>query len=44
MEARGVYLRVGLLILGGIALLIALIWFLAGGQIAHGTLFRVLFQ
>ena len=44
MEARGVYLRVGLLILGGIALLIALIWFLAGGQIAHGTLFEIVFQ
>lgn len=44
MEARGVYLRVGLLILGGIALLIALIWFLAGGQIAHGTLFESYFS
>ena len=44
MEGRGVYLRVGLLILGGIALLIALIWFLAGGEIAHGTLFESYFS
>jgi paraquat-inducible protein B len=44
MEARGVYLRVGLLIIGGIALLIALIWFLAGGEIAHGTLFESYFS
>ena len=44
MEARGIFLRVGLLIVGGVALLIALIWFLAGGEIAHGTLFESYFS
>jgi phospholipid/cholesterol/gamma-HCH transport system substrate-binding protein len=44
MELRGVYLRVGLLIVGGVALLIALIWFLAGGEIRHGTLFESYFS
>jgi ABC-type transporter Mla subunit MlaD len=44
MELRGVYLRVGLLIVGGVALLIALVWFLAGGEIKHGTLFESYFS
>ncbi len=34
MQASAVHLRVGLMILGGIALLVGLIWFLAGSQIA----------
>lgn len=44
MGARGVYLRVGLLIVGGVVLLIALIWFLAGGQISQGTVLESYFS
>ena len=44
MRGSGVYLRVGLLILGGIALLVGLIWFLGGTQISHGTLFESYFS
>jgi ABC-type transporter Mla subunit MlaD len=44
MRGSAIYLRVGLLILGGIALLIALIWFLGGGDIRHGTLFESYFS
>ncbi len=44
MRASGVHLRVGLMILGGIALLVALIWFLAGSQISHGTVFETYFS
>jgi ABC-type transporter Mla subunit MlaD len=44
MEGRGVYLRVGLLIVGGIGLLIALIWFLAGGRITKGLLYESYFS
>ena len=43
MDARGIYLRVGLLILGGIALLVGMIWFLSGSRIRHGTLFESYF-
>jgi hypothetical protein len=38
MRGGGLYLRVGLLIVGGIALLFGLIWFLGGGEISHGSL------
>ena len=44
MGARGVYLRVGLLIVGGVLLLVALIWFLAGGQISQGTVLESYFS
>src|SRR4051794_29738959 len=44
MEGRGVYLRVGLLIVGGIALLVALIWFLAGSRISRGSVFESYFS
>jgi ABC-type transporter Mla subunit MlaD len=44
MGLRSVYLRVGLLILGGIGLLVALIWFLGGSRIQHGTLFESYFS
>jgi ABC-type transporter Mla subunit MlaD len=44
MGARSVYLRVGLLIIGGLALLFALIWFLGGGQIRHGRQFESYFS
>lgn len=39
MEGRTASLRVGLLLLAGIALLLALLWFLRGGNINSGTLF-----
>jgi paraquat-inducible protein B len=44
MGISGVYLRVGLLIIGGLALLVALIWFLGGGRISHGSLFESYFS
>jgi hypothetical protein len=44
MGSRGVYLRVGLLIIGGIMLLLALIWFLGGGRTGRGTLFESYFS
>jgi ABC-type transporter Mla subunit MlaD len=44
MDGRSVYLRVGLLILGGIMLLVALIWFLGGGRITHGSVFESYFS
>jgi ABC-type transporter Mla subunit MlaD len=44
MGARGAYLRVGLLILGGLALMFALIWFLGGGRIRHGRQFESYFS
>ena len=44
MGISGVYLRVGLLIVGGVALLVALIWFLGGGAIRHGSLFESYFS
>ena len=44
MEGRGVYLRVGLLILGGGALLVALIWFLGGARISHGVALESYFR
>jgi phospholipid/cholesterol/gamma-HCH transport system substrate-binding protein len=44
MGGQGVYLRVGLLILGGVALLLALIWFLGGGRIGKGRLFESYFS
>lgn len=40
----GLYFRIGLLILGGIVLLIAMVWFLAGAQINHGIFFESYFQ
>jgi ABC-type transporter Mla subunit MlaD len=44
MEVRTLYLRVGLLIVGGVVLAMALIWFLGGNQITHGTLFETYFS
>ena len=37
MEGRANYLRVGLLLVGGAALMVALLWFLHGGQVTGGT-------
>ena len=44
MFGRGLYLRVGTLIVGGIALLVAMIWFLTGSEIARGTVFESYFS
>ncbi len=44
MDGRSAPLRVGLLILGGIAVLLALVWFLRGGQVNNGTLFVTYFS
>ena len=43
MGGRASSLRVGLLILGGIGLLLALVWFLRGGQVNNGTMFVTYF-
>jgi len=44
MTGRAAPLRVGLLILGGIALLLALVWFLRGGQVRNGAMFVTYFS
>lgn len=44
MEGRTSALRVGLLIVGGIVALLALVWFLRGGQVTNGTLFVTYFS
>jgi paraquat-inducible protein B len=44
MGGRGVYLRVGLFILGGLALLVALIWFLGGARLGRGPLYESYFS
>lgn len=44
MEGRGLYFRIGLLILGGAILLVGLIWFLGGARISHGILLESYFK
>lgn len=44
MQGRSVYFRIGLLLIGGGALLVALIWFLGGARISHGVLFESYFS
>jgi ABC-type transporter Mla subunit MlaD len=44
MGGSGLYLRIGLLIIGGGALFVALIWFLGGAQFSHGILFESYFS
>jgi ABC-type transporter Mla subunit MlaD len=44
MGGRAVYLRVGLFILAGLALLAGLIWFLGGGRVGRGPLFESYFS
>lgn len=44
MEGRALYLRVGLMILAGIALLLGLIWFIGGEQFRHGTVYETYFD
>jgi ABC-type transporter Mla subunit MlaD len=43
MELRASYVRVGLLVVGGIVLALAVIWFLSGSQIRQGTEFETYF-
>jgi ABC-type transporter Mla subunit MlaD len=44
VEGRGIYVRIGLLIVCGAALLVGLIWFLGGARINHGVIFESYFQ
>jgi ABC-type transporter Mla subunit MlaD len=44
VESRASSLRVGLLIIVGIVLILALVWFLRGGQVTHGTLLETYFD
>lgn len=44
MWGRGAYLRVGLLILGGLGLLIALVFYLTGSRLAEGVPFETYFS
>ncbi len=44
MNGRAAPLRVGLLIVGLIVLLLALIWFLRGGQVRNGAMFVTYFS
>jgi len=43
-EARATFLRVGLLVVGGVGLLIALIWFFGGSSFKHGTEYESYFR
>jgi ABC-type transporter Mla subunit MlaD len=44
MEGRALYLRVGLMIVAGIVLLLALIWFIGGNQFRNGTVYESYFS
>jgi ABC-type transporter Mla subunit MlaD len=44
MEARALYLRVGVLILAGIALLLGLLWFIGGNRFRSGTVYESYFS
>jgi paraquat-inducible protein B len=44
MEARGAFIRVGLLIVAGAALLAGLVWFLGGRQVGKGSLYESYFR
>jgi len=44
MDGRAAFLRVGLLIVAGAALLIGLVWFLGGSRIANGTVYESYFS
>jgi ABC-type transporter Mla subunit MlaD len=43
-QARGVYLRVGLLMLTGLGLIIGLVWFFGGNTLSNGRLFESYFR
>lgn len=44
MDGRAAYVKVGLLIIAGIIVGLALVWFLSGGQINHGELIETYFN
>ena len=44
MEGRASQIRVGFLIVVGIVVVLALVWFLRGGEVTHGTLFETYFD
>ena len=44
MEGRAASVRVGLLIVGGIVVILALVWFLRGADVSHGDADRNLFR
>ena len=44
MEGRALYLRVGVLILAGIALLLGLLWFIGGNRFRSGTVYESYFS
>ncbi len=44
MEGRALYLRVGVMILAGIALLLGLLWFIGGNRFASGTVYESYFS
>ncbi len=44
MDGRTAFLRVGLLIVGGAALLVGLVWFLGGNRIRNGTVYESYFS
>jgi phospholipid/cholesterol/gamma-HCH transport system substrate-binding protein len=43
-EGRGAFLRVGLLVLGGLGLVIGLVWFFGGSNFSHGTAYESYFR
>jgi paraquat-inducible protein B len=43
-QTRGAFLRVGLLVVGGLVLVIGLVWFFGGRDLSHGTLFESYFS
>src|SRR6476620_9020461 len=44
MFGRGIFFRVGLLIVGGVVLLVAMSWFLTGNQIGGGSVYESYFS
>jgi ABC-type transporter Mla subunit MlaD len=43
-EGRAVFLRVGLLVVGGLGLLICMVWFFGGSSFKHGTVYESYFH
>ncbi len=43
-EGRAAFLRVGLLMLGGLGLVVGLVWFFGGNTLSHGTTFETYFS
>jgi ABC-type transporter Mla subunit MlaD len=44
MEGRALYLRVGVMIVAGVALLLALLWFIGGNRFRNGTVYESYFS